>query len=166
MKNQTLTRELKTRLQEFMDRDPLTFASALVNAIDTHAEQLAQGGLVGADGKPHALPETQRTREVWALNFILAHDNGESSGTHPSNFTPNPDIQVEGGVTVLTVCEVEDALGIVGENWDSDCAQLMAWCSEFSVHYYGAPREDFSIHSAVAAAARLSCTYVIVEDMS
>ena len=56
-------------LIEYLDRDPKGFASALINTIDTHAEEPTDetGGRM------------QDTREEWALEFLLRHDNHERS---------------------------------------------------------------------------------------
>ena len=64
-----MKRETAAALREFIRNDPQGFVSALINTIDTHAELPAEerGG------------RFQEGREDWALDFLLAHDNGEIS---------------------------------------------------------------------------------------
>lgn len=58
---------------------------------------------------------------------------------------------------------------IVGKpfTYTDDClAEFRAWCAANSVHYYGAPREDFSMSEAIREAQKAGTAYLMVEDMS
>ena len=83
-------------------------------------------------------------------------------------------------VKVVNICNLMDRLypeewhepssttrpGWVDVDYKESSAAVMSWCDENNSHYYAAPREDFSIGTAIrdAIANRKSC--VVVEDLS
>lgn len=86
---------------------------------------------------------------------------------------PNPqDLVTETlkGVGVIPSWKLEDAM--YGEDpaqvpeFDQVAQDTRAWCEQFAVSFYGAPREDFSVRTGVKVALDAGHKYVVVEDMS
>lgn len=72
-----MTKQQAIALATFALTDPEGFHAALVNTIDTHAERVEDARYSPVNQDPnleHHLP-----REQWALEFLLRHENGETS---------------------------------------------------------------------------------------
>ena len=78
------------------------------------------------------------------------------------------------GITFINICTWLEAT--YGEDYyfnpmsrpsyEKSSKELMEWCKENNVHYYGADREDFSYETAAYQALYLGKKVVIVEDFS
>ena len=52
------------------------------------------------------------------------------------------------------------------EDFQASCEQFRAWCEKHNVHYYAAPKEDFSELRGLREAHKAGRKYIILEDMS
>jgi hypothetical protein len=50
--------------------------------------------------------------------------------------------------------------------WDVTSKAVIKWCEDNDAHYYGAPRESFSIYTGIREAEAAGKSKVVVEDMS
>ena len=86
---------------------------------------------------------------------------------YPSQIKSREELQTRNlDITVLSICDTLDALGLDNLDYMAGGKVLMAWCQEHGVHYYAQPREDFFIGAAVTEAEERGLKYVVVEDMS
>ena len=56
--------------------------------------------------------------------------------------------------------------GWINMDYEESSAAVISWCDENKSHYYGRPREDFFIFTAVEEAIVEGKDVVVVEDLS
>ena len=72
-------------------------------------------------------------------------------------------------VKVVNICDLLDHLyphGHLGVDGYGERHSVKKWCDENESHYYGRPREDFFIFTAVEEAIIEGKDVVVVEDLS